>query len=72
MPYQTGYETPRPTCLDRMRQWLESAMREWRILGIFLLLSVVCILLSDLDLSVQWKLMSEEKMHLSYPLLKQA
>lgn len=72
MPYQTGYETPRPTCLDRLRQWLEAALREWRILGVFFLLSVVCILLSDLDLSVQWKLMSDEKMHLSYPLLKQA
>ena len=72
MPYQTGYETPRPTCLDRLRQWLEVALREWRILGVFFLLSVVCILLSDLDLSVQWKLMSDEKMHLSYPLLKQA
>lgn len=47
-------------------------MREWRILGLFLLLSVVCILLSDLDLNVQWVMMSAAKMKLSYPMLKEA
>ncbi len=72
MPYQTAYEAPRPTLLDRMKLGMEALMREWRVLGIFFLLSIVCILLSDLDLSVQWKLMSEGKMRMSYPMLKEA
>jgi len=71
MELQTGYETPRPTVQDRLKRWWEEIRAEWRILGVFLLLIVICFLLADLDLSVHLQTMSEGKV-MSYPMLKEA
>jgi hypothetical protein len=40
MEYQTGYESPRPTMLDRVKDGWDRFRAEWRILGVFFLLIV--------------------------------
>lgn len=72
MEYQTGYESPRPTMFDRMKSGWDRFRAEWRILGVFFLLIVICFLLADLDVVVNWKMMSESEGHISYPMLKEA
>ena len=70
--YQTGYETPRPTVQDKLKQGYDRVVAEWRILGVWVLLVAICFLLADLDLTVKWQMVSDYKTPMSYPMLKQA
>lgn len=70
MELQTGYESPQPTMLDKVKNGWDRFRAEWRILGVFFLLIVICFLLADLDVVVNWKMMSESKERMTYPVLR--
>lgn len=61
-----------PSFKDQCSYGLRWAMREWRTLSLLLLLTIICILIGDVDVNVRWKVAEDFTPPITYEFMQKA
>lgn len=61
-----------PSFKDKCQVMGYWALREWRVLSVLVLLLTLCVLISDVDINVHWKIAQDYEPPITYDFIQKA